>query len=160
MAIMTTSGRRALAAAVKGSKLYMAWGRGSSDWDNERPREERGAEALTAEVGRRLIRQVQYCRPDPNGEIATSGQTWAPSPNPTAHLHLRADFDFADGLGETIRELGVFINSRPKPGLPAGQTYFKPEEINHPGTLLALDHITAISRGVGSRIHFDFVLTF
>ena len=92
--------------------------------------------------------------------IVMLGARFAKSDTPTANLHLRTDFDFNDGLGETIRELGVFVGTTTRTGLPAGQTYFPPSDIATPGTLLAIDYITAMQRGVGARISFDFVITF
>lgn len=160
MAILTTSGRIALATAIKDSTLHLAWGRGDVDWDTTAPREPRSATALTAELGRRKVNVVEYCTPQGDGDIVMLGARFAKSDTPTANLHLRTDFDFNDGLGETIRELGVFVGSRPRDGLPAGQTYFAPQELADPGILLAIDYITAVQRGVGARIAFDFVITF
>ena len=160
MAILSTSGRIALATAIKDSTLHLAWGRGDVDWDTTAPREPRSATALTAELGRRKVNVVEYCTPQGDGDIVMLGARFVKSDTPTANLHLRTDFDFNDGLGETIRELGVFVGSRPRDGLPAGQTYFAPQELADPGILLAIDYITAVQRGVGARIAFDFVITF
>ncbi|MGP5360528.1 hypothetical protein ACTXL1_06945 [Psychrobacter celer] len=160
MAILATSGRAAIATAIKNNTLHLAWGTGLPDWDNALPPELRTATQLTTEIGRRVITVAQYCSPSPDGSIVTLGGRFKPSTTPTANLHLQAAFDFDDGLGETIRELGVFIGTETKPGLPAGQTYFKPAHIVNKGTLLTIDHITGIERGVGSRISFDVVVTF
>lgn len=160
MAILTTSGRIALATAIKGSTLHLAWGSGEAEWDTTQPREPRSATALTAELGRRKVNVVEYCTPQGDGDIVMLGARFAKSDTPTANLHLRTDFDFNDGLGETIRELGVFVGTTTRAGLPAGQTYFSPSDIATPGTLLAIDYITAVQRGVGARISFDFVITF
>ncbi|CAM3041913.1 hypothetical protein [Dichelobacter nodosus] len=160
MAILTTSGRSALATAVKNSTLYLAWGSGEPSWDADTPREQRTATELTHEIGRRKITLAEFCTPDEGGNIIMLGARFSPSSEPTPNLHVRTEFDFNDGLGETIRELGVFISTEIQAGLPLGQTYFKPTEITNGGTLLALDYITAIQRGVGARIAFDFVITF
>ena len=160
MSILTNSGRAALATAVKNNPLHLAWGRGDPTWDADTPRESRAAIALTAEIGRRLANIVQYALPADDGDIVVLGGRYKASASPTPHLHLRTQFEFDDGLGETIRELGIFIGTQPRSGLPPGQQYFLPGDLSHPGTLLALDHITGIARGVGSRIAFDFVITF
>lgn len=160
MAILTTSGRIALATAIKGSTLHLAWGSGEAEWDTTQPREPRSATALTNEIGRRKVNVVEYCTPQGDGDIVMLGARFAKSDTPTANLHLRTDFDFNDGLGETIRELGVFVNTQILPNRPAGQTYFLPADLQSPGTLLAIDYITAIRRGVGARQTFDFVITF
>lgn len=161
MAILTTSGRAALAAAVKSSTLHLAWGRGDPAWDGQdNVREPRTAQALIDEIGRRKITLAEFCRPQDDGNIVMLGARFVASDTPMPNLHVRAEFDFNDGLGETIRELGVFIDTEIQPGIPAGQTYFTPAELKSPGTLLALDYITAHQRGVGARIAFDFVITF
>ena len=160
MAILTTSGRVALATAIKASTLHLAWGSGEAEWDTTQPREPRSAIALTNEIGRRKVNLVEYCTPQGDGDIVMLGARFAKSDTPTANLHLRTDFDFNDGLGETIRELGVFLGTQILPNRPAGQTYFLPGDLQSPGTLLAIDYITAIKRGVGARQTFDFVITF
>ena len=160
MAILTTSGRAAIAAAIKSQTLHFAWGRGGADWDNNRPPEPRSAIALIHEVGRRKVNLVQYCKPQSDGTIIMLGARYAPSDTPTNNLYLRTDFDFNDALGETIRELGVFVGTELRAGLPAGQRYFAPSDLQSPGILLAIDYITPIQRGVGALQTFDFVITF
>ena len=116
MAILTTSGRIALATAIKGSTLHLAWGSGEAEWDTTQPREPRSAIALTNEIGRRKVNLVEYCTPQGDGDIVMLGARFAKSDTPG--------------------------------------------DIASPGTLLAIDYITAMQRGVGARISFDFVITF
>lgn len=160
MAILVTSGRAAIATAIKNNALHLAWGSGLKAWDDAQPQESRAATVLTNEIGRRAITLAEYCKPSVDGNIVTLGGRFSPSSTPTANLHLQATFDFDDGLGETIRELGVFIGTEINPDLPPGQAYFKPTDIIDKGTLLTIDHITGIERGVGARISFDIVATF
>lgn len=160
MAILTTSGRAAIAAAIKSQHLHFAWGRGDAAWDTARPREPRPAIALLDEIGRRKVNLVQFCKPQDDGEIVMLNARYTPSTTPTNNLYLRTDFDFNDGLGETIRELGVFVGTELRAGLPAGQRYFAPSDLQSPGILLAIDYITSIRRGVGALQTFDFVITF
>lgn len=116
--------------------------------------------ALTDEIARRKVNVVGYCKPQDNGDIVILGARFIRSNTPTANLYLRTEFEFNDGLGETIRELGVFLGTQILPNRPAGQTYFSPGNLQSPSTLLAIDYITAIKRGVGARQTFDLVLTF
>lgn len=160
MAILATIGRAAIATAIKNNALHLAWGTGNPVWDTSLPPEQRTALNLTTEIGRRVITLAEYCTPVADGSIVTLGGRFNPSATPTSNLHLQAAFDFDDGLGETIRELGVFIGTEVASNLPAGQTYFTPADIVNNGTLLTIDHITGIERGVGSRISFDVVITF
>lgn len=159
MSIFTTSGRAALATALKANPLHVAWGTGTPEWDNDTPRESRSAQALTREIGRRKAKRVQYVTPSPDGEVVSLGGRYTASTTPTPHLHIHAEFDFEDGTGETIRELGVFIGTKIKASVPSGQRYYRPEDLESAGTLFAIDHITAVTRGVGSRMGFDFVIT-
>ncbi|WP_249962890.1 hypothetical protein [Histophilus somni] len=160
MSILTTTGRAAIATAFKNETLHIAWGTGDPSWDTENIREAREATGLTNEIGRRKITVVEYCEPSETGDIIMRGAIFRKSTTPTPHIHLRADFDFDDGVGETIRELGVFIGTVALSTVPKGKRYLKPNELQNRGILLALDHITKIERGVASRISFDFVITF
>lgn len=159
MAIITNGGRAAIASAMRQADLYLAWGRGDGV-SIAPPQETRQITALQDEIGRRKITTKQFCAPQADGEIIMQGARFTPSTTPTRNLHLRCEFDFDDGLGQTIRELGIFLNPTIKAGLPAGQRYFAPTDLDDAGILLALDNITAIDRGTGARISFDFVLTF
>ena len=160
MAIMTNSCRIALAKAIKAAPLYVAWGTGDAAWGRSPPREERNATGLTHEIGRRPAAQVIYCLPDANGELVLPNQRFAASNEATPNLYLKATFEFDEGLGETIRELGIFIDTKTSPGLPAGQRYFTPSQLASSGTLLSLSHIAPQDRGVGSSITFHYVLCF
>lgn len=160
MSIITTAGRSAIAHSLKNSELHLAWGTGLPAWDTESERENRNAIELVNEVGRRKVLTANFCRPDEAGEIILRGARFTQSQIPTPNLHLRCEFDFDDGLGQTIRELGVFIGTQTKNTVPAGKRYLEPQDLENKGILLTLDHITAIERGVGSRISFDIVITF
>lgn len=160
MAIMTNSCRIALAKAIKATPLFVAWGTGKAEWGRTPPREERTATSLAHEIGRRPASQVSYCLPDANGELILPNQRFAPSDEATPNLYLKATFEFDEGLGETIRELGIFIDTKTAPGLPAGQRYFTPSQLASPGTLLSISHITPQDRGVGSSITLHYVLCF
>lgn len=160
MAIITNSGRSAMASAIKDSTLHVAWGTGDETWDDTDHRESRNATELIAEIGRVLVKKAVFCLPDEAGDIIMQGARFAPSATPTPNLHIKADFDFSDGLGQTIRELGVFVNTSVVKGLPRGQRYFTPDNLTDKGVLLALDHITPMQRGVGAKVSFDFVISF
>lgn len=160
MAILTNAGRAAIALAIKETPIFVAWGTGQAEWDNQSERESRLATTLTAEIGRVKAKSVSFCIPDPAGDIVMQGNRYTHSQNPTPNLHIRAEFDFNDGLGQTIREIGVFVNVVLVKGLPRGQKYFTPDNIENKGILLGLDHIVPMQRGVGSRFGLDFVISF
>ena len=68
-------------------------------------------------------------------------------------------FDFTDADTETIRELAVFINPATIGGLPAGQKYFLPAEVDDVGLMLLLTHINPLQRDNATRETFEFVIT-
>lgn len=159
MAILTTSGRVALAMSVSNEPIHLAWGSGDPDWDTTPVAESISATALVAEVGRRIATSIRYCTPDVAGEIIVPNGRFAESADPTNHLFLRFNFDFIDAPLASIRELGIFIGTTVNAGLPPGQMYFLPADVLTPGTLLALERIPKITRSAAVRQSFEFVLT-
>ena len=158
MAIITISGRVALAAALKAKPLHIAWGTGDPAWDGAPVQETPTATALVAEVGRRTIIIAQYCVPDDAGSIVIPGGRFNISSAPTNYLYLRATFEFEDAPTAAIREVAIFSDSEVIAGLPAGQMYFTPNQISAPGLLLAVERFASITRSLSVRQSFDFVL--
>ena len=60
-------------------------------------------------------------------------------------------FDYGEGLSSSIREIGIFIDTEIKEGLPETQTYFTPEEIENPGTLILLEHLESVDTFTPSK---------
>lgn len=159
MAILTTSGRTAMAVAVASKPIHLAWGQGDAAWDTTPVPEPVSATALVDEVGRRVATSIGYCTPDPAGEIVVPTGEFTASATPTNHLYLRFNFDFADASDKAIREAAVFIGTQVIEGLPIGQKYFLPSQIADGGILLALERFTKITRSPTVRQSFEFVLT-
>lgn len=159
MAILTTSGRTALAIAVANEPIHLAWGSGDPGWDETPVAENIIDTALIAEVGRRAATQIAYCLPAVEGEIIVPNGRFTHSVTPTNHLFLRFNFDFNDAALASIREIGIFMGTVLVGGLPLGQTYFLPADISTPGILLALERIPKITRSAAVRQSFEFVLT-
>jgi hypothetical protein len=82
------------------------------------------------------------------------------SETPTRNLFIRVRYNFSDGSGYTIRELGLFINSETDGELPPGQEYFLPNQVIDPGILLLIEHEPAMIRTPAVRESFAFVVTF
>ena len=162
MGIITDSGRAAVALAVKEQPLYLAWGTGGEGWDNERPAEDEQSTGLVAEVGRKALFRSLFVLPDEQGEISISEESrYAVSVEPTKYLYVEFEFDFKDGAGETIREVGVFMGGEIVSGLPPAQSYFVPSEVLDPGTLLMLEHReTALQRTRSERCLIAYVIPF
>jgi len=158
MAILVDLGRVAMAEAIKVLPLFMAWGNGDVGWDTVPQVENISDISLVAEVGRRSASFVEFCTPDPAGSIVVHSGIYAPSVTPTNSLHIVFNFDFSDGLNETIREVGVFIGTTIKPGTPGN--YFLPADILDAGSLMLSEHVQAFARSNSVRQTFEFVVNF
>ncbi|MFP3021932.1 MAG: hypothetical protein ACEY3K_02970, partial [Wolbachia sp.] len=97
------------------------------------------SEKLLNELGRRTADEVLFCTGDENGELLTPTGRFRPSNVPTNNLYLKFTFDFNDAANQVIRELGVMVGTKIKEGLPEGQRYFEPKDVENPGILLVLE---------------------
>jgi hypothetical protein len=159
MAILTLSGRAAMAIAIKAQPIHLAWGSGDAAWDTVPVVETVDQIELIAEVGRRAATSVKFCVPDEAGEIIVPTGRFTEVTEPSNHLYMKFNFDFADSPSAEIREAGVFTGTQVIAGLPVGQTYFIPSEIQAPGILLALERFPKFSRSSAVRQSFEFVIT-
>lgn len=159
---MTDSGAAAVAKAIREQPIHLAWGTGGANWENETPPEDERSVALSNEVGRKALFRSLFVYPDDDGEITVSQHgRFSVSVDPTPHLYLEFEFDFHDGAGKNIREYGIFIGGRTKEGLPPGQSYFTPAEVENPGTLIMLEHdATPLERTTSRMCTVAYVLTF
>jgi hypothetical protein len=159
-AVLTLSGRTAIATAIKARTAHMAWGSGNTVWGSTPPQPAVSDTALVADVGRRKASQVEYVVPDANGAIETPQGKYSISVTPTVALYFKFFFDFGDGVGSTIRERAIFIDTVAATGVPVGQMYLQPSEVQSPGTLLVIERNAPIVREVTTRQLFEFVVTF
>lgn len=172
LATLTTSGRAAIAAAIAARPLHLAWGTGDPAWDDMAEDQLPGLvdrTALFAEVGRRATSVVGFAEPDEAGGIVVpvgrrpdgtvEEARYRQSTEPTPYIYMRVNFDFADACDDIIREMGIFMDTQTIPDLPPGQLYFKPDEIENPGRLLAVQILDApINRSMSVRQTIEFVL--
>lgn len=163
MAILTQSGRVALAIAVMAQPIHLAWGAGNPAWDTVPEVEPPSASALVAEIGRHAISEAQYVIPDPQGTIVVpvaedEVQRFSVSVTPTNYIFMRFNYGYGDAPDATIREVGIFVGTQLKAGLPPGQVYFEGDDITAPGTLLMLERFSKFTRSVASRQAFEFVV--
>lgn len=159
MPIITQSGRIAVAEAVAARPLHLAWGTGDDAWTTPPP-ESTGSTSLINEVGRRLVTNVGFAVPDVDGGIITTTGVFSVSLVPTKFLYIKTDFDFTDAPSDVIREIGLFTGSTVIAGLPAGQRYFLPAELDSVGRLLHLQHLVPIYRSIAIRENFEVVIGF
>lgn len=159
-AILTTSGRIAIATAIQARTAHMAWGSGDATWGNTPPAPPANSTALLAEVGRRKATLVDFCAPAVNGAISVPEGRFAISGNPTNNLYFKFHFEFEEAVGSTICEMAIFIDTLLADGVPSGQFYLLPSDIEDPGTLLVIERRAPIIREITTRQLFEFVVTF
>lgn len=161
MAILTKSGRVAIANAITSLPLHFAWGSGDGAWLTP-PSESPNAASLIAEIGRRTATAWAYVVADAAGDIVTSTGSFSLSPGnaPTSNIWVKADFAFSDAQSSVIREVAVYSDTTVIAGLPPGQAYFTPSQIADPGILLYLENITPIFRSPTIQENFEAVISF
>ncbi|WMT84077.1 hypothetical protein NMD99_05365 [Wolbachia endosymbiont of Listronotus oregonensis] len=130
------------------------------EYTESTPPEPITSQKLLNELGRRTADEVLFCTGDENGELVTPSGRFRPSNVPTNNLYLKFTFDFTDAANQVIRELGVMVGTKIKEGLPEGQRYFEPQDIEDPGILLVLEHTVPLIRTSATRETFSFVVTF
>lgn len=160
-AILTHSGRVAIAASIKARAAHhLAWGSGDPSWGNTPPSPPANSTALLAEIARLKATQVDYCVPATNGPISIPEGNYEVTSTPTNNLYFKFHFEFADAVGSTIRETGIFLDTVAAAGVPAGQVYLLPAQVANPGTMLVIERRPPILREITTRQLFEFVVTF
>ncbi len=141
MSIITYAGRSAIAEAILKQPIHLAIGDGGGDWGESPPQLDYDATALMREIGRKALHRGFFVYPDVDGEFVLPGdRKFTASLTPTRHLYLQFLFDYNEGIEAYVREIGIFIGTTVKPGLPGTQTFFTPDDIEKPGTLLFLNY--------------------
>jgi hypothetical protein len=161
MAILTQTGRAAIAESIRQREMYLAWGTGDESWGNVPPDD--GLLALTGlvnEVGRRICEDVIFCVPNDQGSIITPTGRFSPSADITNSLNFTVEFDYEDAGELYIRELGIFTGTVVADDVPIGQKYIVLDKIIDIGTLLLVERCAPIYRQVMTREKFCFVVTF
>lgn len=170
---ITDIGKAAMAKAISERTLHYAWGTGEEEWDSNPGSKPfwKQRTALVNEVGRRTVTRVGFVLPDADGDILVptvqkDGTVKVvpykmSEPGPTPYLYLQVNFGFEDAANLTIREVGIFMDTVTKEGLPPGQRYFTPGEIENPGLLLAAECLDmAMNRLPSTQPVFGFILPF
>lgn len=98
--------------------------------------------------------------PDGKLLVVPTGRYVDIHPEESNEVYVRFAFDYEDGASppRTIREVGVFVGSAMRAGLPAGQRYFPPGDVADPGRLLALQRDPKLVRAGNVRQAYEFVL--
>lgn len=142
MAVLTYKARVAWAQYLLTRPLFLAIGKGEASWETTPQEIDYEATALVNELGRKKVTRSFFVNEDDDGEIEMpGGRRYSYSDTPTRHIYMNYMFNYGEGVAETIREVGVFIDTQIKAGIPSTQTYFTPDEIANPGTLILLEHL-------------------
>ncbi len=142
MSILTYAGRVAMAKYIQSSKVYLAIGEGDPSWGTIPDAPDYEATGLIKEIGRKLVTRAFFVKEDDNGIIdMPDGRRYSISDEPTRIIYFHFIFNFGEGIEVPIKEAGIFIGTKIKAGLPENQTFFTPDEIENPGTLLLLEHL-------------------
>ena len=146
MAILTDAARIVLIQYILTRPIHLAIGEGLESWYNNSggvpDPPDYDATGLVKELGRKKLTQSFFVVEDDDGDIdMPGGRKYKHSETPTRNIYLSFAFNYGEGIQKIIREVGVFINTQTKSGLPAKQTYFTPEEITNKGTLIMLEHL-------------------
>lgn len=157
MGLITNDGRIALAKLLVNSTLYVAWGNGDPAWDSTPEPESATDTTMVAEIGRRAASQVAFAAPSETGTIFVDTGNYDISATPTRYVYVRGTFDFADSVGQVIREAGVYAFCALGTISP-GQTYFAPSDLSDPGLMLINTRFTGFTRLNTVRQTFEFVI--
>ena len=168
-AVLQEAGRIALAKALAAMPAHFAWGRGDGVWQAP-PAVPSNCNTLLAEVGRRLATIVAFVQPSTKEEMEAAlpedikkfvemdaGAFYKMADSPTPYLYLRAEFSTDDALNEEIRECGLFFGTVAKAGVPAGQRYLKPEQVQDAGFIYHLTYRSKSTRE-GQKAYEEAVL--
>lgn len=160
MAILTESGRVSAARYLALQPLHMAWGNGLPDWDTNPSPNDPSQTDIVNEIGRLKATRVQFCLPDPAGEIELPEGTFAIVGTPTKYLMLTFDFEYTSAVGQDIRDLGVFIGTKTTTGIPPETKYLIPSQVAEKGMLLVAERVSKFTRTSNVKQRFIYVIQF
>ena len=170
VATVTKAGLSAMAKAVAERTLHLAWGSGDPAWDDEPSQKPSlvNATALTQELGRRIPRTVTYAEPDEAGDIVVPvgvnadgtvrKERYRLSAEPTPYIYVSAVFEYEEASAAVIREVGLFMDTVVKAGLPEGRRYFTPADVEDSGLLLSAQNLDIpINRSSAVRQSVEYI---
>lgn len=157
LSVFVAGSRIAFARYLMQAPLFVAVGSGDAAWDGlPEPTPEEEAQqlaalsqesALTNCIGVTRVRARSYMKADPNGDIILSdGSAWSVSSAETNTIRLEAKLDIGDATGDSVRETGVYLDTKISESVPAGQMFIPLADVTNLGTLLQLHRFPPIVR--------------
>lgn len=171
MAVFTQDGRVALAKALYDMTLFLAVGEGLPAWDDQprpsTPEEQAAQDAawsvlfkLESPVGVTRTRDKFFVVPDPDGDIVMAdGAKFSQSAEPTGFVFLRFQLDLDDASSNTLRETGMFVETKLSEGVPGGQMFIPIADVVDLGKMIEVDRFSPIVRDGSIGQTFTFIMT-
>lgn len=142
MAILTYTARVLIAKFLVTHPIHLAIGTGNASWDTKLEPPDYEDTKLIHEVGRIGLRRYVFVNDNEHGEIdLPGGRSYSESATPTRQIYCEFRLRYGEGVFVPIREVGLFVDTKIKSGLPSTQNYFTPDQIDDPGTLVTLEHL-------------------
>jgi len=141
---LPTAGRIAEAVKIQASRFLFAVSAGNPAWDSMWTGPNPPSPPIIAtDVLNRLCYArptiVDFLTPDDAGEIRLDGGArFSDSEDPTEYVRIKLALPEGSLDGQTIREIGLFIDSVLDPALPPGQIIIPPAGVLARGSLYAL----------------------
>lgn len=157
MAVLTESGRIAVASILASQPVHLAWGAGSVLWDVTPTQPSVNDTGLVAELGRMHATAIQYALPSDTGDVELPEGRYAISTNPTKYLLLTFASSFGTGNGESVRELGVYFGATLKAGIEATE-YLTPDQLETTGAMLVVERVAVFKRESNTRQKFTYLV--
>ncbi|MCF6199321.1 MAG: hypothetical protein L3J67_07990 [Hyphomicrobiaceae bacterium] len=157
---MPGQGRITLAMAVKAWPVFLGVGEGRDEWGFSPPSVDLQSNRLERPAGFVRARLCEFVRPDNDGGItADDGARWSISKKPTPFLYMLFVLGMRDLPDKIVRELGIFLDTKPHDNVPLGREVIDMAYIADHGHLLAIKRTPPIVR-MGSRHTFGEIMSF
>ncbi|QNJ57337.1 baseplate protein [Pseudomonas phage Dolphis] len=138
----------------------MGWGNGSPSWDATPVPPNVDSVALLAEIGRLKATTIQFAVPSSAGTIELPEGKFNLSLVPTKYLLLNFEFSYSQAVGQDIREMGVFVGTTAKSGVPSSTIYLTPDQIEDSGRMMVVERVAKFTRQSNTKQKFTYVIQF
>ena len=166
MATFVETGHIAIATSLFKETFYLALGTLPKDYqkkwtvEQEPPPFNPKNDSLILPIGYKVETLKKFVKEDENGTIEALGKRWSIVDYPTRNIYLEFKLDKEDASLQTIYQTGIYIRTKLKEGLPQGQQYFLPDQIEEEGILLVAENTRPYFKNPGEIKTYFTVLQF
>lgn len=162
--VLVNDGRVLMAEALQPLPCLFGLGTGNRAWDSENPEPiNLDANQLIAPLGYKKAHAVHFVTPvtDPAepADIVLNTGRYRISSTPTRYLNYVLKMDYTDVVNE-VREYHLYCNPTLQAGLPIGQTWFTPEQVENVGRLLLSERRKSLTFDGTMGAWINFVVVF